>query len=187
MAPAKCKTPAAAKITTADVAAIKEDSLKKKDEDARKAAAEKITALVNDAGHAEEPMLIDLLEIAITLAGDNKSKNVREAADVACKAFPAKLSEFAVRACLGPVFTGFNSQFWQSSMAALQLIDSFVERNPKAVAACLPEIIPELAQVMVHMRDEVKQASTATMEKCGKCVGNIDIDPFIPTLIECIH
>mgnify|MGYP004347657887 CR=1 FL=1 len=40
---------------------------------------------------------------------------------------------------------------------------------------------------MVHMRDEVKQASTATMEKCGKCVGNIDIDPFIPTLIECIH
>ena len=130
MAPAKCKTPAAAKITTADVAAIKEDSLKKKDEDARKAAAEKITALVNDAGHAEEPMLIDLLEIAITLAGDNKSKNVREAADVACKAFPAKLSEFAVHACLGPVFTGFNSQFWQSKMAALQLIDSFVERNP---------------------------------------------------------
>ena len=33
--------------------------------------------------NAEEPMLIELLEVAITLAGDNKSKNVREAADEA--------------------------------------------------------------------------------------------------------
>ena len=30
---------------------------------------------------------------------------------------------------------------------------AFVDRNRKAVAANLPEIIPELAQVMVHMRD----------------------------------
>ena len=187
MAPTKCKTPSAPKVSAADIAAIKEDSLKKKDEDARKAAAEKITEIVNAATCAEEPMLIDLLEIAITLAGDNKSKNVREAADVACAAFPAKLSEFAVRACLGPIFTGFNSQFWQSKMRALELVDSFVARNPKAVAACLPEIIPELAQVMVDMRDEVKEKSTDTMAKVGTCVGNIDIDPFIPTLIECIH
>ncbi|ACO67907.1 predicted protein [Micromonas commoda] len=187
MAPAKCKTPASSKITKDVIDAVVADSTKKKDEDARKAAAEKITELVNAAGVAEEPMLIDLLEVAITLAGDNKSKNVREAADVAMAAFPAKLSEFAVRAALKPIFVGFQSQFWQSTTAALTLLDSFIERNPKAVAACLPEIIPELAQVMVHMRDEVKQASTATMEKCGKCVGNIDIDPFIPTLIECIH
>ena len=187
MAPAKCKTPASSKITKDVIDAVVADSTKKKDEDARKAAAEKITELVNAATVAEEPMLIDLLEVAITLAGDNKSKNVREAAAVAMAAFPAKLSEFAVRAALKPIFTGFQSQFWQSTTAALTLLDSFIERNPKAVAACLPEIIPELAQVMVHMRDEVKQASTATMEKCGKCVGNIDIDPFIPTLIECIH
>merc|ERR1719199_597286 len=132
-------------------------------------------------------MLIDLLEIAITLAGDNKSKNVREAADKAMAEFPKKLSEFSVRACLGPIFTGFNSQFWQSKMAALTLVDSFVARNQKAVAACLPEIIPELAQVMVDMRDEVKEKSTDTMAKVATCVGNIDIDPFIPTLIECIH
>jgi len=187
MAPAKCKTPAASKITKDVIAAVVADSTKKKDEDARKAAADKITELVAAAGVAEEPMLIELLEVAITLAGDNKSKNVREAADAAMKAFPTKLSEFAVRAALKPIFVGFQSQFWQSTTAALTLLDNFVDRNPKAVAACLPEIIPELAQVMVHMRDEVKEASTATMAKCGKCVGNIDIDPFIPTLIECIH
>jgi elongation factor 3 len=40
---------------------------------------------------------------------------------------------------------------------------------------------------MVDMREEVKEKSTDTMAKVGTCVGNIDIDPFIPTLIECIH
>jgi elongation factor 3 len=72
---------------------------------------------------------------------------VREAADLAMAEFPKKLSEFSVRACLKAIFVGFNSQFWQSKMAALHLVDSFVARNHKAVAACLPEIIPELAQV----------------------------------------
>ena len=153
MAPAKCKTPAASKITKDVIAAVVADSTKKKDEDARKAAADKITELVAAAGVAEEPMLIELLEVAITLAGDNKSKNVREAADAAMKAFPTKLSEFAVRAALKPIFVGFQSQFWQSTTAALTLLDNFVDRNPKAVAACLPEIIPELAQVMVHIMD----------------------------------
>ena len=187
MAPAKCKAPAAAKITKDAIEAIRADSTKKKDEDARVGAANKIAELTAAAGVAEEPHLIELLEIAITLSGDNKSKNVREAADKAMAAFPAKLSEFSVRACLGPIFVGFNSQFWQSKMAALTLLDSFVARNQKAVAACLPEIIPELAQVMVDMRDEVKEKSTDTMAKVATCVGNIDIDPFIPTLIECIH
>lgn len=187
MAPPKCKAPKAAAITKDIVESVRADSIKKKDEDARKCAAEKIAELVVASGVAEEPFLIDLLEIAITLAGDNKSKNVREAADRAMLEFPKKLSEFSVRACLKPIFAGFNSQFWQSKMAALELVDSFVSRNQKAVAACLPELIPELAQVMVDMRDEVKEKSTDTMAKVATCVGNIDIDPFIPTLIECIH
>ena len=55
-------------------------------------------------------------------------------------------------------------------MAALRVLDGFIERNRKAVAANLPEIIPELAQVMVHMRDEVKKASTESMAKVATCV-----------------
>jgi elongation factor 3 len=70
MAPAKCKVPKAAKITKDIVDAIRVDSLKKKEEVARKAAADKITELVIAAGVAEEPYLIDLLEIAITLSGN---------------------------------------------------------------------------------------------------------------------
>ena len=186
MAPPKCKVPKASAITKDIVDAIRVESVKKKDEDARKVAAERISALVAASTVAEEPMLVELLELALTLAGDNTSKNVREAGDAAVDLFPSKLSEFSVRACLKSIFIGFNSQFWQSKMAALRTVDNFVSRNKKAVAACLPELIPELAQVMVDMRPEVVTKSTETMAMVATCVGNIDIDPFIPTLIECI-
>jgi elongation factor 3 len=83
MAPKQCKLPTASAITPELVASIKEGSLKKKDEAARQAAAEKILELVSSATVAEEPMLVELLGIAITLAGDNKSKGTREAADKA--------------------------------------------------------------------------------------------------------
>ena len=138
MAPSKCNVPAAAKVTPADVEGIKTEAAKKKDEDARKAAAEKITEIANAASFAEEPYLIDLLEVAITLAGDNKSSNVRAAGDAAVAAIAPKLSEFAVRPALRAIFVGFQSQFWQSTMAALRVLDAFVDRNRKAVAANLP-------------------------------------------------
>jgi len=187
MAPTKCIVPKASVITDDILAKIKEDYVKKKDEAARTGAAETIKGIVEKATVAEEPMLIELLEIAITLSGDNKSKNVREAGDAAVDQFLAKLSPFAVRACLGPIFTGFNSPFWQSKMAALRILDGFVKKNAKAVAACLPEIVPELAQVMVDMRPEVVTKSTETMAICASTIGNLDIEPFIPTLIECIR
>jgi len=187
MAPKGCTVPPAAKITPADVERIKEDAGKKKEEDARKAAADSIVQLASTASFAEEPYLIQLLEVAITLAGDNKSGNVRAAGDAAVDAIMPKLSEFAVRPALVPIFIGFASQFWQSTMASIRVLNGFIARNRKAVAANLPEIIPELAQVMVHMRDEVKKASTECMANVSTCVGNIDIEPFIPTLIECIN
>ena len=84
-------------------------------------------------------MLIDLLEVAITSPATTSPRTCQ--ADVAMAAFPAKLSEFAVRAALKPIFV-VQSQFWQSTTAALTLLDSFIERNPKAVAACLPRSSP---------------------------------------------
>ena len=123
MAPTKCNVPAAAKISPADVKSLAEEAAKKKDEDARKAAAEKIAELAGAASFAEEPYLIELLETAITLAGDNKSSNVRAAGDAAVDAIAPKLSEFAVRPALKAIFVGFQSQFWQSTMAALRVLD----------------------------------------------------------------
>ena len=132
-------------------------------------------------------MLIDLLEIAITLAGDNKSKNVREAADVACKAFPAKLSEFSVRACLGPSSPASTPSSGSPRCARSSSHRQLRRAQPQGGGGVPPRDHPRArAGDGGHARRGEGEV-TETMAKVGTCVGNIDIDPFIPTLIECIH
>ena len=154
MAPAKCTVPKPSSVVTAEVvASLQKDATNKKEPETRANAAKKIGELATKSGAQEEPFMIELLEVAITLAGDNKSKDVREAADPAVDAILSKLSPFAIRACQKAIFAGFASPFWQSKMAALRVIDFFVGAAPKSVAAALPELVPEIAQVMVaHAR-----------------------------------
>ena len=187
MAPAKCTVPKPSSVVTAEVvASLQKDATNKKEPETRANAARKIGELATKSGAQEEPFMIELLEVAIILAGDNKSKDVREAADPAVDAILSKLSPFAIRACQKAIFAGFASPFWQAKMAALRVIDFFVGAAPKSVAAALPELVPEIAQVMVDMRDEVKEKSSDTMAKAASTIGNLDIEPFVPTLIECI-
>ena len=167
MAPAKCTVPKPSSVTAEIVASIQKDAKNKKEPETRAAAAKKISELASKSGAQDEPFMIELLEVAITLAGDNKSKDVREAADPAVDVILTKLSPFAIRACQKAIFAGFASPFWQSKMAALRVIDFFVGAAPKSVAAALPELVPEIAQVMVDMRDEVKEKSSDTMAKAA--------------------
>ena len=51
--------------------------------------------------------MIELLEVAITLAGDNKSKDVREAADPAVDVILTKLSPLCHQSCQKAIFAGF--------------------------------------------------------------------------------
>ena len=93
MAPAKCTVPKPSSVTAEIVASIQKDAKNKKEPETR-AAAKKISELASKSGAQDEPFMIELLEVAITLAGDNKSKDVREAADPAVDVILTKLSPF---------------------------------------------------------------------------------------------
>ncbi len=54
------------------------------------------------------------------------------------------------------------------------------------VAVNLPEIVPAATDAMGNARDAVKQAAVAAMTKCCGVVGNRDIEPFIPILVNCM-
>jgi elongation factor 3 len=97
-----------------------------------------------------------------------------------------KLSGFGVRKVMPVLFGGLDSSQWQSKVAALSCFDKLTGNFPKQVAAMLPYVVPKVSEVMVDMKPEVKAAAQATMDIVCGVVGNIDLDPFIPTLIECI-
>lgn len=96
----KCNVFVVVKVMLVDVEGIKTEAAKKKDEDARKAAAEKIMEIVNVVLFVEELYLIDLFEVVIMFVGDNKFSNVCVVGDAAVAVIAFKLSEFAVRSAL---------------------------------------------------------------------------------------
>ena len=72
MAPAKCTVPKPCSVTPEIIASIQTDATNKKEPETRAKAAAKISELAATAGAQEEPYMIELLEVAILLAGDNK-------------------------------------------------------------------------------------------------------------------
>jgi len=164
---------------------VKAASVHKKKQFLREGAALYIKALSGLCGSAEEPYLVEYLGMALALQGD-KFAGARAAADEATPAIIDKLSGFAVRRITPTLFEALDSSQWQTKVAALACLDKMVAAHPKQVAAMIPYVVPKLSEIMVDMKAEVKAASNATMKNVCAVVGNVDLDPFIPTLIECI-
>jgi len=71
-----------------------------------------------------------------------------------------------------------------SRVAALQLISEIVNTAPVQVAAILPEIIPAVEHAMQDVKREVSEEAIKTMTKVCTVLGNRDVEPHIPALID---
>lgn len=71
-----------------------------------------------------------------------------------------------------------------SRVAALQLISEIVNSAPFQVAAILPEIIPAVEIAMQDVKREVSEEAIKTMTKVCTVLGNRDVEPHIPALID---
>ena len=71
-----------------------------------------------------------------------------------------------------------------SRVAALQLISEIVDSAPVQVAAILPEIIPAVEHAMQDVKREVSEEAIKTMTKVCTVLGNRDVEPHIPALID---
>jgi elongation factor 3 len=73
---------------------------------------------------------------------------------------------------------------YPSRVLALQLISEIVDRTPSQVAEILPEIIPAVTNAMRDVKKEVADEAIKTMTKVCTVLGNRDIEPHIPALID---
>ena len=75
---------------------------------------------------------------------------------------------------------------WQIRVASLHLIQHLAQMSPVQIAACLPELIPRLAEQAADARPDISKAAEQALLDVCKCMGNKDIEPFIPVLVSCI-
>lgn len=161
----------------------------------RKGACMAIAQISAVAGSKVEPFLATMLSTVLNLAADKKIP-VRLEAKKAAEAILTNANMYAIRYLLPSVFKALETEKkWFTKHLGLELIQSLVSTAPDQVTACLPDIIPNVAPCMSDTKKEVKLSAQETMSNV--CIGNADIEPFIPSLIssianpdevqECVH
>jgi len=73
---------------------------------------------------------------------------------------------------------------YPSRIVALQIISEIVDKAPTQVGEVLPEVIPAVTNAMRDVKKEVADEAIKTMTKVCTVLGNRDIEPHIPALID---
>jgi len=109
------------------------------------------------------------------------------------------VSEYAVRDLGIPVCMqrAKESTKWQEKVAALRMITLWSESAPDAVASSMVQLVPLLSELMWDSKTQVKEAAKAALTAACRSIDNVDLEPFIPNLInsiekpetveECVH
>ncbi|KAJ3185315.1 translational elongation factor EF-1 alpha [Gaertneriomyces sp. JEL0708] len=166
--------------------ALKKATENKKSPASREGAAFTYTALVESLGHSGEAYLVNQLPVVIELFGD-KDKDVRAAAEEAGNALFKLPGRFSVR-FLVPLLLSLlsNEKKWQTKVAALKYLGRLSEHSASQVCSCMPIILPEVSTCMWDTKPEVQIAAKEAMTQVTGTIDNIDIVPFLPSLISCI-
>lgn len=169
-----------------------EDLLKKleanatsKSAEAREGAILTYASIIKTVGHSADPFIVQSLPIILECLSD-KSNNVRQAADSTLKTFFENTTPNSVKAVLPALFDGLTlNKKWQTKEGALKFIAS-LSKHAVQVQNNLKDIVPIVSDAMWDSKPQVKSAAKECMNKVTACVGNGDIEPFLPHLIACI-
>ncbi|KAI9104834.1 armadillo-type protein [Phlyctochytrium arcticum] len=165
---------------------LKTASESKKSAPARHGSMVVFTALVEALGHSGEAYLVPFLPVMIELFGD-KDKDVRAAAEEAADALFKLPGRFSVRVLVPLLLSQLtNEKKWQAKVAALKYLGRMSEHSASQVCAALPEILPVVSTCMWDTKPEVQASAKECMTQVTGSIDNIDIIPFLPSLIGCI-
>ena len=113
--------------------------------------------------------------------------DIKNDANRALDALFTSLPIEALTTALLPILLDYlmsTSPKYQSRTVALQIVTEIVDRAPTQVAEILPEIIPAVTNAMQDVKKEVSEEAIKTMTKVCTVLGNRDIEPHIPALID---
>lgn len=125
----------------------------------------------------------------LTQSGDPKTPPVeRETAAASAKTLLTSFSPYAIKYSILPIlFEKMSSkEKWQTRALSLQLISMLAKSNPTHIAACLPEIVPQVVVQASDARKEISSQAEKTLYDICTCMGNKDIEPLLPVLVSCL-
>jgi len=76
---------------------------------------------------------------------------------------------------------------WQTKLTSLKLLSSVAESHPTLLAQFMPTIVPIVSELMWDTKRQVAEEAGQTMHAVSKTVDNVDLQPFIPQLLDAIR
>ncbi|KAJ3028626.1 UNVERIFIED_CONTAM: hypothetical protein HDU68_001283, partial [Siphonaria sp. JEL0065] len=119
----------------------------------------------------------------------DKGNVVREAAVIAIEALFQNASIEATAHHLLPFLYEHglpSARKWHTRVVALNLLSKLATRAPEQIGNSLVSLIPVVSECIDDTRTEVSEAAFKTMTAICSVVGNQDLTPKIPILVDCI-
>ncbi|KAJ3102877.1 hypothetical protein HDU96_009478 [Phlyctochytrium bullatum] len=147
-----------------------------------------LTSILRHYGSSCVPFVLPYMPATLALLAD-KGQVVREAAWIACTEFIRLPSPKSFRTHILPFLYEHgldSSKKWQVREGTLSLISKMAKRAPQEIGDRLVELIPKISECIDDTRKEVSEEAYRTMTDICSVVGNQDLQPRIPILVECI-
>ena len=151
-------------------------------------AFEEVFRTVGAKGGAE-PYLLPMLPVVLGgYQETGKGEVVKEAAEKAAKQLIRLPPPEAVPRFMDAMFEVLASPSakWKTKVGALELLATLPKLGPAQIAERLENIIPRITTQMRDTKPEVSAAGyKAGLALCG-VLENLDVLPFVPTLVNCM-
>ena len=160
---------------------------------AREAGVTVVQAVVEKFGAQCVSAFFQTVQVVLQLVGDKKSGSVRELSEKVSvalfKAVPASVVPVYVTKFL---IEGDDAAFaslsrWQTKVCALKILSAAAEKAPREIEAMMTTLVPVLSDMMWDTRKQVQTQSADTLEDICDSIDNIDLEPFIPSMVEAIQ
>lgn len=135
-------------------------------------------------GRLFEPYIIHILEPILSSFSD--AQEVHLAASESAKMIMSQLSPHGVKIVLPTLLKGLENDQWRTKKASIELLGSMAFCAPKQLGACLPLIVPSLAQTLREPHQKIHAAAMEALHHIGSVIRNPEIQRHVPTIIQSI-
>ena len=94
----------------------------------------------------------------------------------------ANLTTHGVKQVMPTLMKGFHASQWRTKRASIMMLGSMAFAAPKQLAACLPQIMPRLADSLKDAQPRVRDAGKEALDNVAAVIKNPEIQTLVPLL-----